>query len=211
MRQVSSPNFTSGKLRRFTPMMNRCIEKLEKYFEKLASSDDKVMENTRMTIMGFTIETIAATMFSTATNSNEARTDKNAFVENGIKISDISPFQSLSYFAMPRWFNRLVNVEHSFNVEAIEFYSNATKAIIAGYHKQGTSAPANMVQMLVKAAQENRYQSEASYEGLTASMDKGKCVFDNYKYLLLIQSLSFQNLKNHQKMRLLQKRLRSHL
>ena len=192
-------------------MMNRCIEKLEKYFEKLASSDEKVMENTRMTIMGFTIETIAATMFSAATNSNEARTDKNAFVENGIKISDISPFQSLSYFAMPRWFNRLVNVEHSFNVEAIEFYSNATKAIIAGYHKQGTSAPANMVQMLVKAAQENRYESEASYEGLTASMDKGKCVFDNYKYLLLIQSLSFQNLKNHQKVRLLLKRLRSHL
>lgn len=178
-RSVASPTFTTGKLKRFRPMIHKAIDNLEGYFDRLTGSECKVMKDVRTTIVGFTIETIALTMFAAKTGSNDDRKEVNAFVKHGKTISDVPNYQLISYFAMPKWFNKLFNIEHPFNVESTDFYTGITKAIISGQkeknHKNNLdlTSGSNMVELLVNAAQ-NKYTESSSYEGLAASMDEGK-------------------------------------
>lgn len=180
LRSVSSPTFTTGKLKRFRPLIHWAIGNLETYFDRLTASGE-VMKDTRTTLVGFTLESIASTMFAAQTGSNDDRKSMNAFVEYGKTISDVSNFQAVSYFVMPGWFNRIFRIEHPFNAEGIEFYTNVIKAIISEQKKKnlkeksnGSTSGTNMVELLVNAAQ-NKYE-ESSYEGLTASMDRGKSI-----------------------------------
>ncbi|KAH9399676.1 Thromboxane-A synthase [Tyrophagus putrescentiae] len=189
LRQIASPTFTSGRLKRFVPLMNRSIGNLEAYFDKLTEETNHkeggIMKDTRTTIMGFTIETIASTMFSAQTGSNESSTEEraspsaNLFIKHALQISEVSNLVILCNNTLPKWFNsRVLGIEHQFNVESSNFYINVTKAIISGHQKQQqaheskAAGASNFVQLLMKVAQKNQYFKEESYEGLTASMEQ---------------------------------------
>lgn len=51
---ITSPSFSSGKLRGMNPIMQRSIDKLNAYFERLSGKGSGVME-TKKIIAGFTM------------------------------------------------------------------------------------------------------------------------------------------------------------
>src|SRR5699024_3101026 len=120
IRSITSPSFTSGKLRNMHSLMDRCVNKLVDYFEKLTRNGSGVME-TRKVIIGFTIDTIASTSFATDTNANDDRAVENPVVTSCLNMTTISPFTALSSFAMPLWFNNLVGVKNFLNVTSFNF------------------------------------------------------------------------------------------
>jgi len=85
VRAITSPSFTSGKLRGMNSLMNRCIDKLNAYLDNLCTKGGGVLK-TKEIVSGFTIDVIASTSFATETNANDDRSNKNMFVEHGMKL-----------------------------------------------------------------------------------------------------------------------------
>ena len=65
IRTITSPTFTSGKLKGMHRLMNICVDKLIVAEQK----EDNAID-TKQVIAGFTIDVIASTSFATETNAN---------------------------------------------------------------------------------------------------------------------------------------------
>ena len=65
IRGITSPAFTSGKLRSVQPIVQKSVDHLVAYLDRLVSSapekaEGGLLENTKKVMAGFTIDTIAS-------------------------------------------------------------------------------------------------------------------------------------------------------
>ena len=118
IRSITSPTFTSGKLRGMYPLMCNCVHKLINYLDCVA---DGVI-NTKEVITGFTIDVIALTSFATEINANGDRSGElNQFVRHGMKFFKLNPLRVAAVFSLPRWLLKSIGIPTIFPDDSLEF------------------------------------------------------------------------------------------
>ena len=179
VRRITSPAFTSGKLRGMYPLMNKCIEKLSMYLDRSCGEESI---NTKEVIAGFTIDVIASTSFATETNANDDRSKKNPFVHHGLNIFNFNPLKVASILILPRRILDLLGLRHFFRQDSFEFFVSLTRNVIE-QRKNAKVKPNDLVQLMIDSFAYEDDLKEVSYDKLTASIENdGKllviiCVF----------------------------------
>ncbi|KAJ6220315.1 hypothetical protein RDWZM_006127 [Blomia tropicalis] len=168
LRSITSPTFTSGKLRNMQQMMTKCVNKFVAYLNHIHDTQGGIF-NSRQTFVGFTLNVIASTSFATEIEANND--PNNPLVKNALQFDMISPFRAISAFAMPYWFNKLFKIQHMFNKEAIEYFVKLVVQILKNRKSGATSRRNDLVQLLMDAyTYEDDVKLHNDYERLTANI-----------------------------------------
>lgn len=178
VRSITSPSFTSGKLRGMNPLMNKCIDKLVGYFDNLSANSDRSF-NTKDVIAGFTIDVIASTSFATDTNSNDDRSKQNSFVDHGLKLFLFSKLRILLFIMVPMFIRKRLGLTLGFEPEHFNFFRDLAKQVIK-QRKESNYKGKDFVQLLMDANVSEEDLKKLSYDELTASAEKeGKFLIIN--------------------------------
>ena len=177
IRTITSPTFSSGKLRGMNLLMDRCINKLVGYFDKISTKGSGVF-NTKEVIAGFTIDVIASTSFGTETNINDDQNKKSPFVIHGMNLFRFNPIVFLLGTTMPKWFNNLVDIRYAFPKKSFNFFKELVKSVINHRRediKEHEKKRNDLVQLLIDAyVYENEFEEliyKNDYDKLTATAD----------------------------------------
>ena len=171
IRTITSPSFTSGKLRAMVPLMEKCIDKFVAYFDKMIQENNGLIDVKKVT-SGFTIDVIASTSFATETNANDDRSGKNAFVENGKKLFEIPIFRAIAIFLFPPKLLKMLNILLLADPDAFEFFVNLTQEIVRQRKTQQFKRN-DLVQLMMDAFVDEKVLEKTDFEQLSASLDDG--------------------------------------
>ena len=169
MRSISSPSFTSGKLRGMTPLMDKCIDKFVDYFDNVIKKNNGVI-NVRKVTAGFTIDVIASTSFATETNANDDRSEDNPFVKNGKELFEFSILRLMSIFLLPTFLLKFLDLRNPLNPRAFEFFVNLSKEIVR-QRKTQKSKRNDLVQLMMDAYVDEKELNNTDYQHLSSSMN----------------------------------------
>ncbi|XP_017480423.1 PREDICTED: cytochrome P450 3A8-like [Rhagoletis zephyria] len=165
IRSVTSPAFTTGKLRAMHPLMTKCIDKLELYFDSLLIGNSFVTINDfKDAISGFTVDVIASTSFATDIDSNGKI--ESPFVQNGKKLFDINRLRALVCFVFPKFLIQLLNVKTFFPPTPFNFFINLSQEIVK-QRKRGEVKRNDFVQLLLDSAIDESQLANLDYNKLT--------------------------------------------
>ena len=171
MRTITSPSFTSGKLKGMVPLMEKCIDKFAAYFDKVIQEQGGVIDVKKVT-SGFTIDVIASTSFATDTNANDDRSGENVFVKNGKEFFDFSMFRILAIILLPKTLLKLLNIRTANNPRVLDFFINLAKEIVR-QRKTKKSKHNDLVQLMMDAYVDEKDLNKADYQHLSATMNDG--------------------------------------
>ena len=172
MRIITTPSFTSGKLRAMVPLMENCIDKFVAYFDKAINEQDGVIDVKKVTA-GFTIDVIASTSFATDTNANDDRSGENAFVENGRRLFQIGISRIVAILLFPVPLLRLLNIKSFQSPKPFEFFVDLAKEIVR--QRKATKSKRNdLVQLMMDAYVDEKDLNNTDYQHLSTNMNNGK-------------------------------------
>ncbi len=180
VRTITSPAFTSGKLRAMHGLMERSINKLTSFLDGVTSSSsggkEGLLKDVKEVAAGFTIDVIASTSFATETNCNEEvrAGKKSPFVHYGQKFFWVNPARALGIIFSPEWILNLLNVKSFLDPTALQWFIDLSKEMVGKRVSSGQKR-ADLVQLLLDAKVEEAELKKVNYEQLTADADvKGK-------------------------------------
>lgn len=176
--------------------MNQAVDKLGNYFNSVISKSNGEL-NIKEVITGFTVDVIASTSFATETNANGDRSSKNVFLENSIGLLDFKAWILLSFFAMPKRFNRWVGAELGFNMKPFNFFVDLSRAILAQRKAEnGKVHRTDLVQLMTDAFVYEDELQKTNYDKLTATADNG-LFLNNFNFYVCntFKSLQMSTLK----------------
>ena len=178
MRTITSPSFTSGKLKGMVPLMEKCIDKFAAYFDNVIKEKDGLIDVKKVTA-GFTIDVIASTSFATETNANDDRSEENVFVKNGKELFTGSTFRLLAVFLFPTFLLKLLNIQTATDQKSFEFFVNLAKEIVR-QRKIQKSKRNDLVQLMMDAYVDEKDLNNTDYQHLSATMNDGNTHFCNH-------------------------------
>lgn len=124
LRAISSPTFTSGKMRKMYPLIRRCVQDfvdhLQSYVDQKKEIDMKVAHG------AFTMDVISKCAF--ATNVNTHKDPDNLFVKNAQKVFNPIKWRILMTAIAPKFI--LNYIQFSLNPGASDFFVNAASEMI---------------------------------------------------------------------------------
>lgn len=168
LRMITSPSFSSGKLRGMSSIMSKSVDKLNSYFYKMAKSEEEeggVIEVKR-TMAGFTTDVIASTSFATETDANED--PNNPFVANGRAFFDIKVLRSIAILMLPSWALKFLNIKSLFLEGPFQFFVDVSQHILEQRRSAGSSGHRHdLVQLLMDATVDQRDLEQVNYERMT--------------------------------------------
>lgn len=131
------------------PLMNQCVKKLVDYMDTVVPAIGSSDLNIKEVITGFTIDVstaksilkihsfktffnqvIALTSFATETDANGARSQANAFVQNGLRFFRFNPVRLAAVYALPKWILQWFGIKTIFADDTLEFFVNLSKSVI---------------------------------------------------------------------------------
>lgn len=196
IRAITSPAFTTKKLRSMQPIIQKSIDKLDAYLGRLVdkttseggeqtskcpfSGKGGIME-TKKVLTGFTIDSIALAAFATETNANDDRSTDNTLVNKALKWNEAPALQAISAAVMPLWFNKLVGVPHLANIEVTEYMTKLVKEMVRRRKQllrekveggQKSKGIVDLMQLLIDAEVSDEALTSSDYHKLTADMSK---------------------------------------
>ena len=147
------------------PLMTKCIDKLELYFDSLLIGNSFVTINDfKDAISGFTVDVIASTSFATDIDSNGKI--ESPFVQNGKKLFDINRLRALVCFVFPKFLIQLLNVKTFFPPTPFNFFINLSQEIVK-QRKRGEVKRNDFVQLLLDSAIDESLLANLDYNKLT--------------------------------------------
>lgn len=178
LRTITSPAFTSGKLRAMHPLMDRGIGKLTTYLDSVidsgstSSKEGNLLKDVKETVAGFTIDVIASSGFATETNCNEeVRTGKKSpFVLFGQKFFWVNPLRAMAIIFLPEWILSLFNVQTFIDPTAMQWFMDLAKEMVNTRKRSGEKR-ADLVQLLLDAKIEESELKKVNFEQLIADAD----------------------------------------
>ena len=180
IRSITTPAFTSGKLRRMFPLLKEATDKLENYFEGVCKNKQATVD-IKTVIAGFTIDVIASTSFGTHTDSNSDRTKFNPFLHHGTRLfRDVKFGNMLLLLTMPRKILELLNINHVFPEDSFKFFIDVSKTMT-----ERASGREDLVKLLKEANISEEDLKNLNYNKLTANSGK------DFQYLKYFPSDSF--------------------
>ena len=206
LRAITSPAFSSGKLRSMQPIVQRSVDKLVAYFDRLTAHKEMTAQpatnkcpfsgkageaivETKKVLSGFTIDSISLAAFATETNANDDRSSENQVVKYALQWGEVPALQMICAVAMPKWFNKLVGVHHMANVQSTEFMTGLVKEMIRKrkvqeHSSQEAKKRPDLMQLLLDAEVSKEmidsvgHGGDRSYDHLTADMSKENFTFE---------------------------------
>lgn len=172
-RVVTSPTFSSGKLREMNVIMQKCIKNLDDYFDRIIEQQPEkssVVFQAKTTFAGFTIDVIASTAFATTTNANMEA--DSPFVTNGRKLFEIKALRAMAGFLAPTWLLKLVGIETIFPKENFDFFVALSRRMLdqrLEEIKQGKPRRSDLLQMLIDAAVDESELTADNYNKMTVT------------------------------------------
>ena len=133
MRSVTSPTFTSGKMKSMFPVMEDCCKLMENNIRNRIRKQEGsgIYELDMRHLAGcYSMDVIAKCCFATDTNS--FNDPDQVFVTYARKFFDVSKtrlFFAVLLFLMPLWFRKLVGFKGT-QKESTEFFINVSKTIL---------------------------------------------------------------------------------
>lgn len=174
IRTLTTPSFTTGKLKSMNRLMLTCVDKLDTYFQKVtgkALGEAHPIE-LRQVFSGFTIDVIASTAFATETNANNPDNRVNEFVVQGLDLFRFPPINIMGLLAFPRWVNDLIGVRSFFRDEPLEWFVTLTSKIVSERKKmKNQDQYQDLVQLMLDAYVDEQEVKDGDYNRLTATGD----------------------------------------
>lgn len=170
VRAITSPTFTSGKLKGMSGQMDKCVDKLSKFFNDCVQSPETSIIDTKKVITGFTIDVIASTSFAMDTDANGDRSKTNPFVERAMKMFKFT-FARIFYFLMtPMFIREFLDKFINSEVNGSFFHKLAEEVVRM---RRSTNVKRNdFVQLLMDARVDVNELKNSGYETLTADADR---------------------------------------
>lgn len=189
VRSITTPTFTSGKLRGMGGMMGDCIDKLDVYLEEVTKEKSQpVLLKAKQMFAGFTIDVIASTTFATQVNSNGADRD-NLLVKVCTSIFDIHPVRGLIALSMPLWLNNLLGIKNLLPPAEMNYLLELLKNVVEARIKQGeiSHKKTDLVQLLLNASISKKELNNLDYNSLTATAGRGIYFFYSIHFILFLE------------------------
>lgn len=175
VRTITTPSFTTGKLRGMQVLMAQCIDKLDAYFAKVTAGSKVGNFDARQVFSGFTIDVIASTAFATETNSNDDRSAPNPFVVNATALFRFEPLKVMASLILPRRLNTLLGIKSPLPDGPTEFYIQLCRQMVQ-QRKNSQSKRNDFIQMLMDSFVYESDLTGQNYDKLTATTGKGTLV-----------------------------------
>src|SRR5690606_30310453 len=122
------PSFTTGKLRGMHRLMNHTIEKFCDHLDRLIDTTDGCI-NAKELATGFTIDTVASTMFATETNA-VGGDKKNVFLMNAFAVTKGNMWRIFARMALPRVINKMIGNSTGLNENVLNFFIQLSRQLI---------------------------------------------------------------------------------
>lgn len=182
IRGITSPAFTSGKLRSVQPIVQKSVDHLVAYLNRLVNNAPEkarcgLLENTKKVMAGFTIDTIVSAAFATETNANDDRSTENTLVRYATSLTEAGKFTVMCALLMPRWVNSILGVKNFLNETSFEYMRSVVEQMIKS-RKGGQQQRSDLLQLLIDSEVGEAELKRASYYQLTADMDSNATLAD---------------------------------
>ncbi|KAI2810612.1 hypothetical protein BLOT_001775 [Blomia tropicalis] len=171
IRSITSPAFTSKKLRGMFSLMNECIIRLEKYLDRVIDNDGGIV-NPKHTMSGFTIDVIARAAFATVTDANNEKDRKSNFVVHGLNLFNLNGFKLALSYALPRPLLNLLGITTFFPDNSLKFFIDLTSKIIEDRKSKPNVKGNDFIQLMIDAYAYEDDLKTSNYDSLTATMDE---------------------------------------
>ncbi|XP_054166760.1 cytochrome P450 3A14-like [Oppia nitens] len=125
-RSITSPTFTSGKMKKMYPMIRECLKEYLKTLDDLAINKSDI--NLKDMNGNFTMDVIATCAFATKTNAHKE--PNNAFVINARKIFDFSFVRVLGLLVLPKQILELIDLKSASDESSNQFFIQLTKHVV---------------------------------------------------------------------------------
>lgn len=183
VRAITSPAFTSGKLRQMNPLMEQCVLKLMNYFAKVSQSGEAV--EVKKVISGFTIDVIASTSFGFDSKANDDRNEENPFVKTATDMFSFSLFgtilKHITPMAVLKWIHRRKNAGKPEG----GFIGQMSHEVVKQRRTTGVRRN-DFIDLLVNASVSEEELKSDDYDKFTANDDKdGKQRLMSLKFTFL--------------------------
>ncbi|KAH9387714.1 hypothetical protein TYRP_008908 [Tyrophagus putrescentiae] len=168
IRTITSPSFTSGKLKGMMSIMGHSTAKLCSYFEKVVANKEGGGEvDTKKVMAGFSTDVISSTSFANETDANED--PNNPFVANGRAFFAGSILRPILIILLPDFLLRLIGLNSFFPREPFEFFINMAKHIVQQRKEEekGGTRKNDLVQLLIDARVDQKALEEMNYQKMT--------------------------------------------
>lgn len=176
LRIITSPSFSSGKLKSMHFIMNQAVTNLSSHLSRLCLNTSAEI-NPKKIMSAFTIDVIASTSFATQTNAHE--NENNPFLIHGRKLMQFSPLRLLSIVFLPSWFLRLMGIETMFPPEPFNFFANLSRHIVKQRKSEHSKPKHDLVQLLIDASVDQKDIENTNYKTMTITEDKEQVNLNN--------------------------------
>lgn len=149
VRSITTPTFTSSKMKMMYPLMEDCLKDFMVHLDDLANAKSNV--NIKDIYGNLTLDVIASSAFATKLNSRNEL--DSLFVQHARKIFRISPMKMLISRIIPKSVLKMVGVNSdSDRYESQEFYVNTVRQMIKNRKETGQKLN-DFLQILMEADQ----------------------------------------------------------
>ncbi|XP_054157216.1 cytochrome P450 3A56-like [Oppia nitens] len=111
LRTITSPTFTSGKMKQMYHLVRKCLQEYLDVLDELAESEQPV--DFKAMHQNLTMDVIASCAFATKTNAQ--KDPNNPFVVNGRAVFDFKAIKMIPAFLFPKFLNRLLGIRTNLN------------------------------------------------------------------------------------------------
>ena len=146
VRSISSPTFTSGKMKRMFPLIRDCLQDFTAHLDTFASTGADI--NAKDMYGNLTMDVIARCAFATKINVHKEL--DSPFVVNARKVFNFNIFKLILAMALPSFLVKLLPFSSGSSAEARDFLLDSTRHIIESRRKSGQKSN-DFVQLLIDA------------------------------------------------------------
>lgn len=164
VRSITSPTFTSGKLRQIYPHMDECLNNFMVHLNDLAMKKKNV--NIKDIYGNFTLDVIASCFFATKLNSQNQL--DSLFLKHAKILLTINPLKVLALRMFPKYVFQMLGVgtdRFTAGEESQSFYVDLARRMIDNRKERGLKVN-DFVQLLIDADQtitNNEIDSESHH------------------------------------------------
>ena len=153
-RTITTPAFSTSKLRNMNPLIKSCIG-------KLVAKLDSVPNGTfipREIFTNFSIDITSATFFATETNANSVGSERNPIVQKCMDLIDIPAYRSMAIEILPRPLLNLLGISCIFNSDAMTYIVKLLRTIVAQQKAMPAASQNDFIRLLIEAKEgDNEY------------------------------------------------------
>ncbi|XP_054160973.1 uncharacterized protein LOC128959051 [Oppia nitens] len=152
VRSITTPTFTSGKMKRMYPLMKQCFEDFAEHLRPLA--DQKTNIDLKAQFSNFTLDVISTCAFATKFNVHKD-TENNMFVKNAISSFNFNMTKQLAQLVFPKTIVKLLYITGLFKTVSADFFINSLRQILNDRRKSDKKYN-DLFQLLIEAEKDDQ-------------------------------------------------------